>query len=711
MASVRGWKKGKESGGTEGSGGGDGDGDGGKGPVKGVKGDGEKVFTFGKTHEGEKSAEGGPIRTTMAGSKNGAPSFSYRDKLLSPGGAGFLVQHSEDDDIMQGWKDYFHKMNEKDYQCEAEESENEDNLDARRMEGKPGKLNFTAEEYAAWCTPWMNSLIIKILGATFPTFVIRDRINRMWRPKDPLKLIPLSNGYFIVSFSNKEDRAYAFQEGPWMIEDHYLTVQRWRPNFNPSKADLQCNIAAWVRLPDVPFEFYNVESLRRIGNMIGKMIKVDRSTSIYDKGLHQVCFECGQYGHQKTVCPLKIPQPSMSTPEQGNEKSSGGDNEENKVVNDGEQGSKKASVGGAGGVNVETGVGGEEHPPGGEGVGKNGTSPPMISSGPAGGQPPVPGGKISDASPFGKIKILRRDFRGHFMMTDVKKETPGYPVLTVETGDTEFPKDTQQVRDKSESRIEVKENKQIGVKENKHISSKDKGPLKAEWIQVGMKRKSEGKGRLKGKENKPPGRPRGNRSPLLGQGVEPMKSNSFAVLQDMEAQMRNSTPMDKQNLINCEEGSQTVPQDVQDKIMADAIQLKPSVPQESLNVGGQVIKDMEHVQHVDVNMGTGAKSFPALVRELKNHYKLDFIAIVETMCSKEMSVARANQLGFPHMELVDCEGYSGGIWCLWDHSISAITILERHHQFIHLQISGEAGYSWQLTVVYASPSCVARRVL
>ncbi|KAI9082462.1 hypothetical protein K1719_035605 [Acacia pycnantha] len=175
-------------------------------------------------------------------------------------------------------------MNGKEPLRDLEESDEETNPMEARLEGKPGRLSFSAEEYTNWCLPWMNSLIIKVMGASFPTYVIRDRINRMWRPKETLKLIPLSNGYFVVSFSNKEDRKYAFQEGPWMIEDHYLIVQRWRPNFNPWKADFQCVIAAWVRLPDVPFEFYNVESLGRIGNMIGKMIKVDRSTSIYDKG-------------------------------------------------------------------------------------------------------------------------------------------------------------------------------------------------------------------------------------------------------------------------------------------------------------------------------------------------------------------------------------------------------------------------------------------
>ncbi|KAI9075696.1 hypothetical protein K1719_042312 [Acacia pycnantha] len=249
----------------------------------------------------------------------------------------------------------------------------------------------------------------------------------MWRPKDALKLIPLSNGYYVVSFSNKEDREYAFQEGLWMIEDHYLIVQRWRPNFNPWKADLQCVIAAWVRIPDLPFEFYNVESLRRIGNMIGKMIKVDRSTSIYDKGgfaricveidlkqpllptylvfgeerpivyegLHHVCFSCGKYGHQKVDCPLtKFPE-STKVPEQGGIDAASGSHGETMKESipstgsiGGESVTKKESAGGIGGHQTEK------------------------SSGIIGGVSVVTGGETSDESPFGKIRILRRDFRG-----------------------------------------------------------------------------------------------------------------------------------------------------------------------------------------------------------------------------------------------------------------------------------------------------------
>ncbi|KAI9123813.1 hypothetical protein K1719_005113 [Acacia pycnantha] len=261
---------------------GDGEGDDGGTSSKSAQGNDGKGFTFSRTAEDKPRGEGG-LKGPPSNLRSSVPKSSYRDKLLAPGCGGFLVQHSEEEDMMMGWKEYFHTMNEKEGQGELEESDEEDNMLSRRMEGKPGNLRFTAEEYSSWCMPWMNSLIIKVLGANFPTYVIRDRIKRMWRPKDTMKLIPISNGYYIISFSNKEDREYAFQEGPWMIEDHYLIVQRWRPNFNPWKADLQCIIAAWVRLPDIPFEFYNVESLRRIGNMIGKMVKMDHSTSIYDK--------------------------------------------------------------------------------------------------------------------------------------------------------------------------------------------------------------------------------------------------------------------------------------------------------------------------------------------------------------------------------------------------------------------------------------------
>ncbi|KAI9114135.1 hypothetical protein K1719_014785 [Acacia pycnantha] len=203
-----------------------------------------------------------------------------------------------------------------------------------RRTGKLPQLQVSAEEYDAWCKPFMNSLIVKLLGKSVNVGFMRFRMERMWALKGPMRVTPLNNGYYLVSFSSTADRDFALQEGPWMIADHYLLVKRWRPNFNPWRADSQKRVAVWVRIPDLPHELYNVESIRIIGNMIGKTLKIDRTTAFSEKGgfarmcveidlqrpllpgfchfgeerrfefegLHLVCFTCGRYGHRTEQC-------------------------------------------------------------------------------------------------------------------------------------------------------------------------------------------------------------------------------------------------------------------------------------------------------------------------------------------------------------------------------------------------------------------------
>ncbi|KAI9082690.1 hypothetical protein K1719_035264 [Acacia pycnantha] len=63
------------------------------------------------------------------------------------------------------------------------------------------------------------------------------------------------------------------------------------------------------------------------------------------------------------------------------------------------------------------------------------------------------------------------------------------------------------------------------------------------------------------------------------------------------------------------------------------------------------------------------------------------------------------------MALIECEGYSGGIWCLWESSILQVSVLECHHQYMHLHITSAVCKNWYLTIIYASLSCVSRRIL
>ncbi|KAI9120384.1 hypothetical protein K1719_007417 [Acacia pycnantha] len=66
-------------------------------------------------------------------------------------------------------------------------------------------------------------------------------------------------------------------DGPWLIQGHYLEVQRWSPNFIP-----YCNkvkkVAIWVRVPTLPMHVYSEECLLELGNLIGKALQVDINT-------------------------------------------------------------------------------------------------------------------------------------------------------------------------------------------------------------------------------------------------------------------------------------------------------------------------------------------------------------------------------------------------------------------------------------------------
>lgn len=143
----------------------------------------------------------------------------------------------------------------------------------------------------------------------------------------------------MVQFSDPEDYKHALFQGPWMLADHYLLVQRWRPFFI-TNASVESRVAVWVRIPELPLELYNDKFLWSVGARLGTLLKIDHLTSIHSRGqfaricveidlskklvpsilvrgivlkleyegLHIVCFACGKYGHKQDRCPeLQLP--------------------------------------------------------------------------------------------------------------------------------------------------------------------------------------------------------------------------------------------------------------------------------------------------------------------------------------------------------------------------------------------------------------------
>ncbi|XP_015943802.1 uncharacterized protein LOC107468934 [Arachis duranensis] len=179
--------------------------------------------------------------------------------------------------------------------------------------------------------PWWECLIVKLLGRRISLAALTRRLEIMWSRMGSIEVIDLGNDFFIVKFFSSKDLDFALTGGPWRIFDNYLTIRPWQLDFNPKAVTID-RIAAWVRLPGLDIEYYEETMLRKIGNIIGRTLRVDpkmaekcrekfarlcvelnlteplvsqysingkRYLAQYE-GLHCICFTCGMVGHEKS---------------------------------------------------------------------------------------------------------------------------------------------------------------------------------------------------------------------------------------------------------------------------------------------------------------------------------------------------------------------------------------------------------------------------
>lgn len=138
----------------------------------------------------------------------------------------------------------------------------------------------------------------------------------------------LRHDFFLIRFTLKEDYEMVLRKGLRFVGEIFLSIRPWEPNFKPLMVNVS-SIAVWVRLNELPIEYYNAEALRQIGKSIGNVLRVDTHMAIDARGrfarlcvqidikkppiievmigkfeqvvsyegIHKLCFSCGRIGH------------------------------------------------------------------------------------------------------------------------------------------------------------------------------------------------------------------------------------------------------------------------------------------------------------------------------------------------------------------------------------------------------------------------------
>ena len=100
----------------------------------------------------------------------------------------------------------------------------------------------------------------------------------MWNPCGGMDCIDLGYDYFLVKFELPKDVDSILSSGPWFIGQHFLAIRQWEPEFKASTATLS-SVAVWIRLPELPIEFYEPNALLKIERAIGPVLRIDSHTA------------------------------------------------------------------------------------------------------------------------------------------------------------------------------------------------------------------------------------------------------------------------------------------------------------------------------------------------------------------------------------------------------------------------------------------------
>ncbi|XP_028793137.1 uncharacterized protein LOC114748847 [Neltuma alba] len=110
------------------------------------------------------------------------------------------------------------------------------------------------------------------------------------------------------------------------------------------------------------------------------------------------------------------------------------------------------------------------------------------------------------------------------------------------------------------------------------------------------------------------------------------------------------------------------------------------------------------------NVRGASKGLTADLRDFQQKYKLDMVAIVEPRISGSAARKKIKSWGFNFSLRIDANGFSGGIWLMWNLCDIKVVELKKDEQFLHCRVLW-GGDSLLLTIVYGSPNEQKRQAL
>lgn len=190
-----------------------------------------------------------------------------------------------------------------------------------------------------------KAIVGRLLGRRLPFWVVQNEIQRKWGHLGLIQVTPMGVDCFLCWFSSVEARNSVLIGGPWFVAGHIIGLDKWKPSI-ASKSLEGFTSPVWIRLPNLPLEYWDSQNLARLAASVGEPMLMDEQTSSWGRcsyarvcvridlarklpkgiwahglngrffqpieyeGIPIICSKCGRIGHKIEECKEQLIQKS-----------------------------------------------------------------------------------------------------------------------------------------------------------------------------------------------------------------------------------------------------------------------------------------------------------------------------------------------------------------------------------------------------------------
>ncbi|KAK3212588.1 hypothetical protein Dsin_017294 [Dipteronia sinensis] len=138
---------------------------------------------------------------------------------------------------------------------------------------------------------WKNWLVDYFIEKKLPFSLVNNIAMRLWGNHGLQEVLANDKGFFFFKFSDDEACSNVLESGPWFFFGRMVILKKWHPRLILTK-ETYSKIPVWVKLFNIPHEYWNEEGLSHIASAVGKPLYADSLTESMKRiSYARVCIE------------------------------------------------------------------------------------------------------------------------------------------------------------------------------------------------------------------------------------------------------------------------------------------------------------------------------------------------------------------------------------------------------------------------------------